>query len=670
MSLIRTPQDMPMPVLLKRFVFIYLPIVLVLSIALLVSIWVDDQRRIERVSVREDARVSIARDVVAQDFAAALTDVRLVAQQPLLKLYLDGGPAAPSDQMADYFLALAAETDRYVQLRYLDKDGHELVRVDYNEGEGVVVPTAQLQDNHDLSYVDETLKLAAGEIYVSPMELNIERGQVERPYKPVIRFSTPVYDSAGDKKGMVLLDYAGARLQRRFREAMEGGDPHSALLLNQDGYWLSSPEPEDEWGYALGRPDLTLARVSPEVWRALVANDRGTARTSEGLFVYTTVHPLAHAARAAGKGERTRPIASSTQDYYWKLVSFVPDNVLFSASFYNQTGGRALFALAYVLLAVVSWTLAVVTLRRKRAEEALSKTYEEIEDLYDHAPCGYHSLDGDGLIVRINQTELEWLGYRREEVMGKMHFIALLTLQAQEAFHESFLRFKEQGEVRDLEVELVRKDGSIFPVLLSATAARDARGRFVMSRSTLFDLTERKRLELALARQARTDVLTGLNNRRYFFELAERELARSKRHVQDFALLMLDVDHFKFINDNYGHDAGDEVLRKLSKVCDETLREVDIVGRIGGEEFAALLSGATCVQALAAAERLRLAIESTVVSLQERAVCFTVSIGVTSLMPNDEGVDELLKRADQALYRAKRGGRNRVCSDEMSARGA
>lgn len=91
-------------------------------------------------------------------------------------------------------------------------------------------------------------------------------------------------------------------------------------------------------------------------------------------------------------------------------------------------------------------------------------------------------------------------------------------------------------------------------------------------------------------------------HRRYFFELAERELARSKRHVQDFAVLMLDVDHFKFINDNYGHDAGDEVLRKLGKVCGETLREVDVVGRIGGEEFAALLSRATCAQAMAAAE--------------------------------------------------------------------
>lgn len=364
--------------------------------------------------------------------------------------------------MADYFLALAAETDRYVQLRYLDKDGHELVRVNYNEGEGVVVPSAQLQDNHDRSYVDETLKLAVGEIYVSPMELNIERGQVERPYKPVIRFGTPVFDSAGVRKGMVLLDYAGTKLQRRFREAMEGGDPHSAMLLNQDGYWLSSPEPEDEWGYALGRPDRTFARALPEVWRALVANNRGTVRTDAGLFVYTTVYPLAHGAHSAGNGERTRPIASSTQNYYWKLVSFVPDNVLFSTSFYNQTWGRALFALAYVLLAAVSWTLAVVTLRRKRAEEALSKTYDEIEDLYDHAPCGYHSLDGDGLIVRINQTELEWLGYRREEVMGKMHFTALLTPQAQEAFHESFLRFKEQGEVRDLEVELVRRTAACF----------------------------------------------------------------------------------------------------------------------------------------------------------------------------------------------------------------
>ena len=667
MPLTLPPHDMPLSPLFKRFAFIYLPIVLVFSIAVFASIWVDDQRRIERVSAREDARIAIARDVVAQDLTAALSDLRLVTQLPLLKRYLDGGPAAPSDQMSDYFLALAAETDRYVQLRYLDKYGHELVRVDYDNGKGVLVPPGSSRGNLHRGYINETLKLAAGEIYVSPMELNIERDQTERPHKPVIRLGTPVFDSAGDKKGMVLLDYAGARLQQRFREAMEGGDPHSAMLLNRDGYWLSSPEPEGEWGDALGRPDRTLARASPEVWRVLVANDRGALRTSQGLFVYTTVHPLAYAARAPASGGRTIPIPSLARGYYWKLVSFVPHNVLFSASFYNQTWGRALFALTYVLLAVVSWTLAAVTLRRKRAEEALSKTYEEIEDLYDHAPCGYHSLDGDGLIVRINQTELTWLGYQREEVMGKMHFTALLTPQGQETFRESFSRFKEQGEVHDLEFELVRKDGSSFPVLLNATAARDTQGGFVMSRSTLFDLTERKRFELELARQARIDVLTGLINRRYFFELAERELTRSKRHVQDFAVLMLDVDHFKFINDNYGHDAGDEVLRKLSKVCGQTLREIDIVGRIGGEELAALLPGATCVQAMAAAERLRLAIQSTLVSLQAHAVQFTVSIGVTSLMPNDEGVDELLKRADEALYRAKRGGRNRVCSDEMSA---
>ena len=149
----------------------------------------------------------------------------------------------------------------------------------------------------------------------------------------------------------------------------------------------------------------------------------------------------------------------------------------------------------------------------KRAEEALRKSAEEIEDLYERAPCGYHSLDKNGLILRMNQTELEWLGYDREEVIGKMKLTDLFTSASVQTFRESFPSFLESGYVHDLEFELKRKDGVLLPVLLSATGIYDAAGRYVMSRSTLFDLTERKKLERELQRQARIDVLTGLNNR-------------------------------------------------------------------------------------------------------------------------------------------------------------
>jgi PAS domain S-box-containing protein len=139
---------------------------------------------------------------------------------------------------------------------------------------------------------------------------------------------------------------------------------------------------------------------------------------------------------------------------------------------------------------------------RRRMEKALRKSVEEIQDLYDHAPCGYHSLDASGTFVRINDTELSWLGYTREEILGGMKFPDLLTPQSRELFQREFPVFEESGSVSDLDFEILRKDGTIFPVVLSATAIKDAHGNFVASRSVMHDVTEHKRAEEKLSHLA------------------------------------------------------------------------------------------------------------------------------------------------------------------------
>jgi PAS domain S-box-containing protein len=146
---------------------------------------------------------------------------------------------------------------------------------------------------------------------------------------------------------------------------------------------------------------------------------------------------------------------------------------------------------------------------RKRAEEAVRQATEEVQDLYNNAPCGYHSLDKDGLFLRINDTELQWLGYAREEVVGKLRFTDVLTEKTKHLFAENYPRLKATGLVRDVEYELVRKDGSVLPVLLSATAVRDEDGNYVMSRSTAYDMTEIERAREAVKseRQKFNDIL-------------------------------------------------------------------------------------------------------------------------------------------------------------------
>jgi len=164
-----------------------------------------------------------------------------------------------------------------------------------------------------------------------------------------------------------------------------------------------------------------------------------------------------------------------------------------------------------------------------------------------------------------------------------------------------------------------------------------------------------------LERRAYTDYLTGLANRRHFLELAESELARTTRYVRPLSLLMLDIDRFKLVNDTYGHKVGDLVLQRLSELCLATLRDIDIIGRIGGEEFAVLLPETGSEQAMQAAERLCAAIASAHVTLGSGLpLRFTASLGVTTLRESDTNIDVLLNQADQALYRAKNEGRNCV----------
>lgn len=159
---------------------------------------------------------------------------------------------------------------------------------------------------------------------------------------------------------------------------------------------------------------------------------------------------------------------------------------------------------------------------RKEAEERLTSSLAEIKDLYDNAPCGYHSLDPDGIVIRINDTELAWLGYSRDEVVGKKNFSDLITDEGRDVFRARFPRFKEEKHVPDTEFEMVRKDGTTIPVLVSATAVTDADGNFVMTRSMVFNLTERRRAE-KLA-QVKSEL-----------ELRAAELERSNAELAQFA---------------------------------------------------------------------------------------------------------------------------------------
>ena len=216
----------------------------------------------------------------------------------------------------------------------------------------------------------------------------------------------------------------------------------------------------------------------------------------------------------------------------------------------------------------------------------------------------------------------------------------------------------QDGQVRKSEEWFIRRNGAGFAADMLTAPMLD--GKDVVGAVVIFeDISERKRMEAQLVELATTDALTGLHNRRYFLERLSEGIARVKRFGDSACVVMLDCDHFKQVNDRYGHAVGDEVLRGLADILRQGLRQTDVVGRLGGEEFAVLLSDTSLESALVWAERVRAMAAEREYRAAGESFVVSVSLGCTLLCAEDDE-NTVFLRADQALYQAKQKGRNRV----------
>ena len=294
----------------------------------------------------------------------------------------------------------------------------------------------------------------------------------------------------------------------------------------------------------------------------------------------------------------------------------------------------------------------------------ISQLAQRNEVLLMTAEEGIYGVDLEGHTSFINTSALRMLGFRQDEIEGKrQHLLFHHSHHDGQPYPETecpIAKTLKDGLVRRQEEWFIRRDGSGFPVELTCAPLIED-GRLNGAVVVFHDISENKRREEALVALANTDALTGVANRRHFLERLQAELGRVSRHATQASLLMIDLDHFKQVNDNFGHATGDEVLRNLAALSRQTLRHSDVIGRLGGEEFAALLPDDDAVSAMQTAERLRKALETHPVRTADgTAVTVTASIGVTRLRPDDRKPETPLGRADNALYQAKNEGRNRV----------
>ncbi|GBG15096.1 uncharacterized protein NMK_2699 [Novimethylophilus kurashikiensis] len=320
------------------------------------------------------------------------------------------------------------------------------------------------------------------------------------------------------------------------------------------------------------------------------------------------------------------------------------------------------FALTCCMIGYLVSRLKLLNEKKQDLILRLMESESHYEALMKATPVGVFETDAKGYCLTVNS---KW-----EEIAGISCIDALGDGWARALHPEDRLKVYQEWQVAALknddftmEFRFQHPDGTVRWVIGLAVPLMDELGKAVGYVGTITDFTPQKAIEASLEYQAQTDALTGLNNRRHFMELAEREINRAKRYEESLTLFILDIDHFKKINDSFGHAAGDFVLKQLGQVCCNSLRSVDIAGRIGGEEFAVLLPETTLEEGKAVANHLREHFMNARMEYPgfDSSQPFTLSVGVASMSQRRTHLASLLAAADAALYEAKNQGRNRVC---------
>ncbi|MFQ5873833.1 MAG: diguanylate cyclase domain-containing protein, partial [Dehalococcoidia bacterium] len=474
------------------------------------------------------------------------------------------------------------------------------------------------------------------------------------------------YTRVYDREGSIVVDSTSgpyplpAAPDEMVEEAVQRGGP----LLRFDGDRLSITNPVIVGRELLGtiQVGFTSDALNAKVAALWSQRLRQTLALAAGVILVSLVlasrvtrplRQLAKGANTIGQGDLTHRIRMDRNDEVGDLARALND-----MAGDLDTDRRSIEELNRSLAEKLRELEMEVT-ERKRVEEALRENEERYRDLYEEAPIAYYSVGLDSCIRTVNRCLVDLLGYARDDLVGQPVFqLYADTPAGKEKSQKMFLRFRAGDEIHGEELEMRKADGRSVWISLSVKPVRDAEGGIVESRAIAVDITERKRAEETVRHLAYHDVLTDLPNRTLFKDRLTLALAQARRNKQMLAVMFLDLDRFKVVNDTAGHPEGDQLLQSVGKQLKELARESDTVARVGGDEFTLLFPGITRVEdAVAIGERILKSLQQPRV-LAGHEFHITTSIGITIYPDDSEDAETLLRNADIAMYRAKEEGRN------------
>ena len=541
--------------------------------------------------------------------------IKSLANNRVVNEYITSKKSNKEDEVREIFFAIANSNNTIMQTRLLNKDGLEIIRInrDSSEEEPYIVDKSQLQNKSQRDYFKILSKMNKNEIWHSNFDLNIENGKIEVPYKPTFRIGMPIFDK--DKfEGIVIINVL---LNDLFRVIGNSTIFEHYIIDKNQNYIL---HPNSQFSF---NKYTNIQRDIKE--------DFPDGLESKEVFSYSLKNILKNE-------DESIMFLKTKSDYKQELIKDKTNTLI----------------IVFVLTLLLSLIMAIfvsktpIEIQRKlyKANNRL-KEFKSIIDKYVITT----TTRPDSTIVEVSSAFEKISGYSKEELLGKEISIIKHPQRDKQIIKELWDTILEQKTWTGI-IKNKKKNGEEYWLEQTIIPKINEENKNIENfLSISVDVTDKKELE----KIATIDKLTNIYNRRMLDDFLKTEIEIANRHNEDLSLIIVDIDHFKIVNDTFGHLAGDNLLTSISKIILENIRNTDIFGRYGGEEFLIICRKTTKENAFVLAEKLRVLIKDFEF---DEIGHKTISLGISDFQKSDT-VETLFKKADTALYEAKNTGRDK-----------
>ncbi|MGB3403575.1 MAG: response regulator [Microcoleaceae cyanobacterium] len=409
----------------QKFLLSFLPLSLLLGLVLGTLHYANIHVKRTTLKINEKKTIQLKANEVVSDLEFVLSDLLFLSAEKKLIDNLESFNQNSlknlkwKQELSQDYVAFSRYKKLYDQVRVLDLRGQEVIRINYNAGQPEIVKNEKLQNKANRYWFEGTLEQNKEQIFISPLDLNIENGTIEQPLKPMIRFGIPVFDLQGEKQGIVVLNY----LAQKFIDNLEIENVnHQAkiLMLNHQGFWLKGFKPEDEWGFMYpDRQDRTFQQRFPEEWQTINQADSGQFETKNGLFTFITIYPL----KQAQFNNPNEALANQNQEisseYAWNIVGYIPPTVLRDQYYNSLEMFLSLYLGLLVLVGVGSWLVAISQAHRQLADSNLQKTLADLTVIINNLIDGLLVVDQQGHITRFNPSFLQLFDLEQDQILNQ-----------------------------------------------------------------------------------------------------------------------------------------------------------------------------------------------------------------------------------------------------------